>query len=157
MIECLQALSQWPFAVALRESSVAYPLANAAHILAIGLIVGTTVALDLRLLGLFRSYELRALGPPLARIAAAGVILAAITGFLLFIVQPVTYVRNEAFLIKLGLVGLGIANAAILHGLPHWRRALAGQGVARTLKLSALLSLLIWVAAVVAGRWIGFL
>lgn len=157
MIECLQALSQWSLAVALRESSVAYPLVNAAHILAIGLVVGTTAALDLRLLGLFRTHALRELGPPLVRIAAAGVILAMITGFLLFVVQPVTYVRNEAFLIKLGLVGLGIVNAVFLHGLPHWRLALAGQGVVVTLKVSALLSLLIWVAAVVAGRWIGFL
>lgn len=158
MIEALlQPLSEWSVAAALREPGAAYPLLNAAHIFSIGLIIGAIVTLDLRLLGLFQAYAVGALGPPLSRVAAIGITLAVISGFLLFVTQPVTYAGNPAFLIKLALVALGIANALILRFLPHWQRALAGGEVDIALKLPALFSLLIWVGALVSGRWIGFL
>ena len=153
----LQPLSDWSVAAALRQPGAAYPLLNAAHIFSIGLIIGAIVTLDLRLLGLFRAYAVSELGPPLSRVAALGVLLAVISGFFLFIVQPVTYAGNTAFLIKLALVALGISNGLILRLLPQWRRALAGGDAGLALKLSALLSLLIWASALVAGRWIGFL
>ena len=38
-MEFLQALSDWPVAVAIRQSPVLYPLLNAAHILALGLVI----------------------------------------------------------------------------------------------------------------------
>ena len=157
MIEAaLQALADWSVAAALRRPGAVYPLLNATHIFSIALIVGAATTLDLRLLGLFRAHPLGALGPPLSRMAAVGVLFALISGFLLFLVQPAAYASNSAFRIKLVLVAAGIANALIVRGLPHWPRALAGGEVSLALKLSALLSLLIWACALVAGRWIAF-
>ena len=75
---------------------------------------------------------------------------------LLFVAQPVEYAGNPAFRTKLVLASAGIANAVILRRLPHWPRALAGEEIAPALKLLALLSLLIWTGALVAGRWIAF-
>jgi uncharacterized membrane protein YidH (DUF202 family) len=156
-MELLQALSEWPIAAALRRSSIAYPLVNAAHILSIGLVVGTIVTLDLRVIGLFQKYPASALMPPLSRVAATGVVLAGFTGFLLFSVRPVTYAQNPAFLIKLGLVGLGVLNALALHFNRNWERAISGGEIRTTTRISAMLSLAVWVGAVIAGRWIGFL
>jgi hypothetical protein len=72
-------------------------------------------------------------------------------------VRPLAYVANPAFLLKLGLVALGIANALAVRLNPAWQRALADGGVAGSLRVQALVSLCIWVAAVLAGRWIAFL
>ncbi|YBV97789.1 DUF2214 domain-containing protein [Phyllobacteriaceae bacterium JZ32] len=157
-MELLQALSEWPVAAALRRSSLAYLLVNAAHIFSIGLLVGSIVTLDLRILGLFRRFPLSALGPPLAHMAAAGLVLAIATGLLLFTVRPVAYAQNSAFLVKLALVGFGIANALLLHFGRHWRLALAGSGAPSIeVRLAAFLSIVLWAGTVIAGRWIGFL
>ena len=153
----LAALESWPVAALLRGSSVSYLLVNAAHILAIGLLIGAIVTLDLRLLGAFAAYPVAHLAPPLRRVAAWGLALAAATGFLLFSTRPLAFVDNPAFLSKLGLIGFGLLNIFCLSRNPHWRAAMAGGAVHGAVRASALLSLLAWVAAVVAGRWIGFL
>jgi hypothetical protein len=156
-MEFLQALSEWPGAVMLRRFQVAYLLVNAAHIISIGLVVGAIVTLDLRILGLFRQHPIGTLGPPLSRVAAVGLALAILTGLLLFSVRPIAYVHNTAFLIKVGLVGLGIANALLLNHNRYWWLALSENAPQMRVQLSAFLSLVLWVGAVVAGRWIGFL
>jgi hypothetical protein len=150
-------MAEWPVAAALRESGIAYPLVNAAHILSIGLLLGAIATLDLRMLGAFRATPAAALGPPLVRVASCGLGLAAATGVLLFSTRPLTYWENPAFGIKLGLIGLGLLNVLALRLNRHWRRALDGGEVHGTVRISAVLSLALWVGAVVAGRWIGFL
>lgn len=156
-MELLQALSDWPVAAALRRSGIAYPLVNAAHILSIGLLAGAIATLDLRILGAFRASALAQIAMPLRRVAACGAASAAVTGFLLFSTRPLTYIENPAFLIKLGLVGLGVLNALLFRRNPHWPSALAGAPIHWSLRLSAAASLLVWPVAVIAGRWIGFL
>ncbi len=155
-MDALQALAEWPVAVALRQSPALYPLANAAHILGIGLLVGAIFTLDLRVLGAFRQAPLAVLGPPLVRMAAAGLGLALVTGFLIFTVRPAGYAANPAFLVKLGLVAAGLANVLVLKLGAGWRRALAGGAVGWPVRAAAVLSLLIWSGAVLAGRWIAF-
>lgn len=150
-------LEALPLAAWLRRSTLAYPLVNAAHILGIGLILGAILPLDLRLMGAFRAAPLPVLGPFLSRAAAVGVALALVTGLLLFLVKPADYLANPAFLAKFGLLVLALANVALIHLGPGWRRATTGRGVSRALRLSAAASMLLWLGALVAGRWIGFL
>jgi hypothetical protein len=71
-------------------------------------------------------------------------------------VRPQTYAANPAFLIKLGLVALGVVNALILHTGQSWRAALVSGDVSVPVKLAACFSILVWAGAVLAGRWIGF-
>jgi hypothetical protein len=152
-----ESLADWPVAAALRRSVLLYPLVNAAHIIGIGLLLGAIATLDLRLLGAFRRVPLPLLAPPLVRVAAAGLLLALASGFLLFSVRPQAYLDNPAFLAKLGLVALGLANVALLRLAPGWRRALAGGAPGAAPRLAAGLSLLAWIGAILAGRWIAFI
>ena len=145
-----------PVAMAMKGSATLYMLVNAGHILSIGLIVGAILPLDLRLVGFFRNTPVAVIGPFLARAAATGVVLAIFTGLLLFSVRPSDYAGNPAFLVKIGLLVLGVINAALLHGGRGWREASSGGGISAPLRLQAAVSLVIWIAAVVAGRWIGF-
>lgn len=152
----LEALAAWPVAAFLRDSTIAYATLNAAHIFALAMVVGSIVTLDLRILGLFRGAPLEALGPPLSRMAAVGLLMAIATGFLLFSVRPLAYAQNPAFLTKISLVLLGSLNALALRWNPHWR-VHRGETRHGSVRLAAAASLLIWPAAVLAGRWIGFL
>jgi hypothetical protein len=155
--DSLQALAAWPVAAFFRSSTTAYATLNAAHILALALLVGSIVTLDLRILGLFRRVPLDALAVPLARMAAAAILFAVATGFVLFSVRPVAYAQNPAFIIKVSLVAFGIGNAAYLRTKRSWRDALAGEAIADSVRAAAFCSIMIWVGAILAGRWIGFL
>ena len=153
----LDAVAAWPVAAALRGSAIAYPLVNAAHIGAVGLLLGAIVTLDLRLLGAFRAHPVAHLAPPLLRVATLGFLAAAATGLLLFTTRPVAYAENPAFLAKLALIGLALVNALALRLHPRWRRLGANGRIPRPVRAAAAVSLLAWPATVVAGRWIGFL
>ena len=156
-MEFLQAISEWPVAAYLRRSEVAYIVLNAAHIFSIGLIIGSIIALDLRILGLFRQIPLNLMAWPLSLVGATGVLLAVTSGLGLFSVRPLAYVENPAFLAKITLVGLGIVNAITLNLSAAWARARAGEAPTILLRLSAFLSMSFWAGAILAGRWIGFL
>lgn len=148
----LEALAGWPGAAILRASGTAYLLVNAAHILGLAILVGAILPLDLRLVGLFRSAPVAVLAPVLVRTAAWGTALALATGLWLFSVRPAEYLANPAFLAKTSLLAAALANVALQHraGLPAEGRVPLGT------RLRAGASLVLWLAVLVAGRWIGF-
>ncbi|WP_037084162.1 DUF6644 family protein [Neorhizobium vignae] len=156
-MEFLAMAAETPLARALIASSTLYLLVNAAHILGIGMLFGAILALDLRLLGLAPAVPLATIAPFLSRLAGAGVLLAILTGLCLFSVRPLEYARNPAFLAKFGLVALGVLNVAVVHFGSGWRAVLSGGKPTTALRISAVLSVVLWISAVIAGRWIGFL
>lgn len=152
----LLSLADTALASALRQSEIGYPLVSTAHILGLGLLVGSIVTLDLRILNIIKRGTLSELAPLLSRVAACGFMLAILTGGLLFSVQPAHYLGNSAFLLKLSLISLALINVMVVHCLPCWRALLAGQPASLLLKLTALISLSLWLATLTAGRWIAF-
>ncbi len=156
-MELLEWLSATTLAVGLRRSATLYMFVNAAHILAIGLLVGAILPLDLRLAGFFGKVPVQVVAPFLSRSAGFGLVLALLTGFCLFSVRPVQYAENPAFLAKLGLIAFGLINVLAVHMGQGWRTAITIGLVRPAVRFSAALSAAIWIAAVVAGRWIGFL
>ncbi|SIQ44971.1 hypothetical protein SAMN05880561_1037 [Rhizobium sp. RU33A] len=156
-MEWLAALGETSVARALIRSPTLYIFANAGHILSLAMLIGASVFLDLRLLGRFKSLPLAETAELFSRIAAVALVCAVLTGAILFSVRPVEYAGNTAFLIKLLLVGLGTANAVSLHLSRDWAEMIVGKQASLRLKLGAVFSLTIWLSAVLAGRWIGFL
>lgn len=152
----LAALGEWPGARWLRAWWVAYLFVNAAHILGLALLLGSILVLDLRLLGGLRRVPLALIGPLNARMAAAGAALTVLTGVWLFTVRPTEYAGNPAFQIKLVLIGMALANVAVQHVNPAYRLALRGGPLPAGVRASAAVSALLWLAVLVAGRWIGF-
>jgi hypothetical protein len=152
----LLALEASALAEALRASQYAYPLVNAAHIMGLAALFGSILALDLRLLGLFRQAPLAPLAQVLPRVAAAGLALALLTGVALFSVQPFDYLAHPAFPVKLALIALGAGHALWLHRTPAWREAMSGGPVPARLRLSGALSLAVWAGAILAGRLLAF-
>ena len=140
----------------LRASRYAYPLVNAAHIMALATLFGSILALDLRLLGLFRTVPVAPLARTLPRVSAAGLGLAILTGLALFSVQPFDYLAHPVFPVKLALIALGAANALLLHRTVEWHRVTASGAVPGRARAAAALSLLAWSGAIIAGRWLAF-
>jgi hypothetical protein len=153
----IEPLSATPVARLLIRSSIAYLLVNAAHILSLGTLFGAILALDLRLLGFAKPIPLPAVAPYLSRLAGTGLVLTVITGLCLFSVRPMEYATNPAFLWKLGLILLGMLNVFTVHRSDCWSAMLHGEAPSVALRISACASVTIWVGAVLAGRWIGFL
>lgn len=157
MIEAaLGALESSAPAELLRASRYAYPLVNAAHIMALAALFGSILALDLRLLGLFRTVPIAPLAQVLPRVAASGLAVALLTGLALFSVQPFDYLAQPVFALKLALIVVGAGHAVLLHRTSGWRQVLAGGSVSTRLRLSAAGSLALWTGAIVAGRWLAF-
>ena len=148
----LEALGSWPGAVWLQQSGTAYLFVNAAHILGIGLLLGSILPLDLRLLGFLRRFPIDVLWPFLVRVGATGLGLAIVTGLWLFSVKPAEYLENVAFRWKLVVLVLALANV----GFQHWKSNARELQITPATRIRAAMSLGLWVSALVAGRWIGF-
>jgi hypothetical protein len=97
------------------------------------------------------------LAPPLVRVAVAGFLGAVVTGALLFTMRPAAYSENPAFLAKLAPLAVGLLNVVILRLNPRWAEIDDGRQAPILVKAAALTSLVVWLGAVLAGRWIGFL
>lgn len=153
----LTALEASALAQGLRASQYAYPLVNAAHILALATLFGSILALDLRLLGVFRAVPVAPLAKVLPRVSAAGLALALPTGMALFSVQPFDYLMHPVFSIKLALIAFAAGNAMLLHYTLGWRNLVAGATIVPPrVRVAAVLSLLGWTGAIVAGRLLAF-
>jgi hypothetical protein len=140
------ALAEW-----LRMSRWGYAAVSALHVFGIALLVGGIVPLDLRLLGLWRSMDLAGLYRVLARVAATGLALAAVSGFLMFSARAAEYAALDLFALKLALIGGGTTHALLLH--------LGSQfpAVSRPRQITTgVISLLVWPVTLVCGRLLAF-
>jgi len=140
----------------LRTSIWAYPIVNTLHIIGLGLLLGATTVLDLRLLGWRRQVPVSSLSQALLPVAATGLLLAVVAGGLLFIARPLDYAFNGLFQIKLVLLALALANIVWCMRSPAWRLAQRDGQIQTAVKLNAACSLGLWLAIVFAGRMIGY-
>lgn len=159
MADWTAALEATALARALRASVWAYPLVNAGHILGVALLVGAIVPLDLRLLGLWPSIPISALWRVLTRTAAVGLTLAVFCGAMLFSARASEYVRSALFVSKMVLVAAGVTNALVLRAAAPTGQMLedaAPEKIPSLVRFAAGVSLLVWLAALVLGRLVGY-
>ena len=135
---------------ALRSSTWAYPALEVAHLCGIALLLGNLVLLEMRVFGRGAGLDVRALASLSLGIAAAGFLLAAVSGLLMFASQAVELLTNRAFTLKMVLLMLAGCNAAWFHGRDSLGRL---DALAR---LQMVVSSLMWLAVVVCGRWIAY-
>ena len=137
----------------LRDSRWVYAAVNATHIFGIGLLIGATVPLSLRFLGLWRTVPRQVLASVLVPVAATGLTIALVAGALLFMVRAQEYAGVEFLKIKFALVAIGLLAALALH---HAHGRLLESASGSRLAVHAIVSLLCWIGALVCGRLIAF-
>jgi hypothetical protein len=159
LAEALGALQDATLVGALRRSHWVYPIVNAGHVVGLALLFGAIVPLDLRLIGFWRRVPIGAMARMLLPVAITGLSLAVLTGALLFSVSAVKYAGMTVFQAKLLLILAALANALLLHRARAWavHQGAERQGTTPRLQLAGVLSIGCWVAAIFAGRMIGYL
>lgn len=158
LFSALAALQGSAFPTALRFSSYGYPLVNAGHIVGIALLFGAIVPLDLRLLGFWPSLPVAALSRILLPIAISGLMLAVVTGALLFSVGAVKYAGLGIFQLKMLFVLAATGNALLLSRVPGWAGEAPERSVSRLrIAFTAGLSIALWLAVILCGRLIAYL
>lgn len=144
----------------MRTSGVwTYGLVNLAHILSVATLFGSVLLLDLRLLGVWRRVPLTLLERPTLTLAVGGFVAAVASGVALITTNATEYYGNPFLVAKFAAIGLGLVNVLVAQRLPAWRRR--GEeplpaAVARPLAFVGGLSLAAWLAAVAAGRMVGY-
>ena len=139
-----------PLAAAIRRSVWAYPVLEAVHLSAIAALFGSLLVLELRLLGAQPALALTALARLTVRIALVAFALAAASGSLLFLSAAAEIAANPAFRLKLVLILMAGANAAVFHA-----RASLAQGDVMA-RWQAGISIGLWLAVIAAGRMIAY-
>jgi len=150
-MEIFAAIEQLGFVRALKGSFFVYPVVNALHIAAIGMLLSSVVLIDLRVLGAFRSLPELPFVTLLRRLAFIALAGAVLTGLLLFSVRAGEYAGMPIFLAKMALILIAGLNFL---GFLYVSRAGAAKVLVR---IFAVLSLLLWPSILLAGRFIGFL
>ena len=149
------ALQESALGQVMRSSPALYPAVEILHILGFVVLVGSILALDLRLLGLGRPIPIQPMAQLLLPLSRFGFLLAISMGLLLFSADAAHVVRNPAFQTKLLLIAAALVNIVIAHVGP-WRVALWRAEASGGAKVTALVSLLLWPGAVCAGRLIAY-
>jgi hypothetical protein len=147
----LAALETSALAEAIRRSVWAFPLLEAIHIAGIGTLIGSVLLLELRVFGLGREIGVVPLARLALRTALAGFACAVASGSLLFVSAATEVAANTAFRVKLVLILIAGFNALVFHA----RGGLRGHDTLA--RLQAVVSLLLWLSVVVAGRLIAYL
>jgi hypothetical protein len=152
-----QTLYELPASTALRESEVVFPVIETFHVLAITLIAGTIVTVDLRVGGLIFPDQ------PLSRITRAllpytwyGFAIMVVTGLPLFAAEAAKLYGNPAFRVKLLLLGLAGLNALLFHLTVYGRLLEQHQHgpPPLTARMFAVTSAVLWSGVIVSGRLI---
>jgi hypothetical protein len=154
----LSAIEQSWLGVAARESVWLYPTANVTHILTLTVFAASVAMMDARLLGAFQAIApgpfLRVVRP----LAVGALITMMLTGSVLFAAEAPHVAVNPVFQTKLALIGLAVVNALIfeLASASKVRALSAGAPMPGAVRLSALVSLFLWLTVAASGRLIAY-
>jgi hypothetical protein len=136
----------------------AFPSAEIFHIVMTGGFFGGIAMLDLRLLGFHRRIPVSVLMQHILPCLWWLFIGVVVSGALLFVFMPMEYPNNPAFLTKMVLIPVGGLNALFMHIvlLRHQHLWDAHGHVPAGVRISAFISLLIWMGCLACGRLIAY-
>lgn len=158
MMKLMWALEDSSFAqwVAGAPTIWAYPSILTFHTVGMGLVVGASAVINLRLLGV---------GPevPVARLRGLfrplwfGFWLNAVTGVVLFIAHAAEKVVQEVFYVKLALVALALFTVIRIRREVFTVGSDTAGAITPTAKVLAIVSFVLWAGAITAGRLMAYI
>ncbi len=155
----LLAFCRWcnesSFGHGIRDSVWLFPFVEIFHLLALGLLGGTIVILNLRLLGFrFRGEPVSAIARDVRPWMIGSICVMLVSGFLLFSTEAVKMYGSPAFQFKMSALLLALLFTFTVHRkvtmldeariAPVWR------------KLAAVVCIVLWAAVALGGRAIGY-
>ena len=148
-----QAMRQWLWL---------YPAVEIVHIVGIGLLFGSIVVFDLRLLGLARDIPVKRLARHVLPWSAGSFLLIVPSGLLMFTAHATEFIDSEVFVIKMLLIMAAGVNAGLFHTITYRTADVWDSEEMRKLppppsaRLAGGLSLLIWISVIACGRLLAY-
>ena len=155
----LSALEATRLSESIRNSLYLFPFLESLHVVGLTMVFGTIAVLDLRMLGIASTRR------PVSRIAVdvetwawMAFVLTAVTGALMFITNATVYYHNIFFRLKMAMLVLAGVNVVMFNrtarrSIERWNADAKAPFSGRA---AAMVSLLLWIAIIFMGRWIGF-
>jgi hypothetical protein len=148
------AVAEW-----MRTTLKAMPIVEGIHLLSTAALFGTILIVDLRLLGIPDSRR------PFTQVARdvlpwtwLAFAVNAITGTLMFAQDAVVYASDTTFLLKMAALPLAGINMLVFELVTRRSAARWDQNARppRMARAAAIISLSLWMAMIVLGRWTGY-
>jgi hypothetical protein len=139
---------------AIRDSLWLFPVIEAVHLLGLCLLGGSLLVLDLRMLGVgLRRQSVAALARDTRPWLTASIVVMVSTGTALFLSESVKCYYNQAFWVKITTLPFALTYTFTVRA-----RVARATGLETTVgtRLTAIVSLALWLTVAAAGRWIGF-
>jgi hypothetical protein len=158
----LAAIQSWPISAAIRGETSGtewlFPIIETLHVMSLTLVVGSIAMVDLRLLSLAsRDSSISRLSDEVLPWTWTAWCAAAVFGTLMFMSKADTYAGNLQFRLKFLCMGLAALNMLIFRFGAYRQVARWDSGETPvSAKVAGALSLLLWIAVVFFGRWVGF-
>lgn len=136
-----------------------FPIVEIVHVIALTLVFGSIVMLDLRLVGIAsRESRVSRLSQELLPLTWTAFAIAALSGSIMFISKATIYYADIRFKMKFVLMLLAGVNMLVYHRgiyrrVAEWDAALPPPASAR---FAGATSLLLWTSIVFLGRYVGF-
>jgi uncharacterized membrane protein len=153
-------LEKTPLSAAIQNIGWVIPLGQTVHILCLAIVLSSIAFLDVRLMGLGpRRVTVSALAKHFLPPVWIAVALMAFTGAVLIIGEPRRDLLNPAFQLKMLLLACALALTFFVQSRIAANPRAWGEGLpapAWPARITAAISLLIWVAIAVCGRFIAY-
>jgi hypothetical protein len=154
----LSWLENTSWAAGIRQSMWLYPTLEIIHLTGIVVLVGAAFMFDLRLLGFSKSLPLVALSRHLLPWSRRGLLLIIPSGILLFITEARTLGVDPTFWLKMILLGIAALNVFLFHRFIF--HIPSDKNIQHELpfssKISALISIVVWIAIITCGRLLAY-
>ena len=151
---CQWASHSW-FGHGVRDSVWLFPFVEICHLLALGVLGGTILIVNLRLLGLrFRAEPVAELAKDVRPWTIGSLCVMLVSGFFLFSSEAVKMYGNPAFRSKMVFLVLAVAFTFTIHRKVAMSEETEVSPLGR--RAAALVSLLLWAGVGLSGRLIGY-
>lgn len=163
MDQALKAFCDWlsgtPLSLTIQGVSWIIPMVQSVHIIAVTMVMGSVLMTDMKLLGVVgRGVSVKQMNRRFLPWIGGALVVLLLTGSVLTIAEPARELINNVFRFKMALIVVICALTAVFHKIVQshadgWGEA---TGNTWTVRAFALISLAIWVAIVMCGRWIAY-
>jgi hypothetical protein len=135
------------------------PAVQTLHILGIAAVMGATLFLNLRLLGVMsQDVSVARVSARFLPVVWGALAVLLVTGLVMIAAEPARALLNPVFglkmLLLLAALAITYATARVIRRAPDGSPPTSARG--RLAKMSAVISSMLWVAILCAGRWIAY-
>ena len=148
-----------PLPTLIRESNLIFPWIESFHVIAMSIVFGGIMIVDLRLLGLTsKTRPITVISREMLPWIWGAFALSVVTGLLLFSSSASRYLDNIPYRLKMLVLSCAGLNMIFFHfvtwrDVQSWDRDVTPPAM---VQFAGGLSILLWLGVIGLGRWIGF-